>query len=158
MLHHLNASGERSRGGTAFVGLTDMAIRSTKNAEQGTVELRAERFRLCANWEIDIRYHWDAGERHRLQKHYQVEVIRDQLESDAIAERKEEKAEKKAKRSSKDETDAVSVAQAVRKNPDNAPRTIADKLRMSPSRFERLAELAGLTWDKEPSAWVGLDV
>ena len=112
--------------------------------------MRAERFRLCANWEIDIRYHWDAGERHRLQKHYQVEVIRDQLESDAIAERKEEKAEKKAKRSSKDETDAVSVAQAVRKNPDNAPRTIADKLRMSPSRFERLAELAGLTWDKEP--------
>jgi hypothetical protein len=109
------------------------------------------------DWEIDIRCHWDARDRHKFAKHYQVEVLRDQLESDAIAERKEEKAEKKAKRSSKDEADAVSVAQAVRENPDNAPRTIADKLRMSPSRFERLAGLAGLMWDKEPGAWVGLD-
>jgi hypothetical protein len=73
-----------------------------------------------------------------------------------VAERKEEKAEKNAKRSSKDETDAVSVSQAIRENPENAPRTIADKLRMSPARFERLAELTGLTWDKEPGAWIGL--
>jgi len=82
------------RGGTAIVALTDMAFNANKSERDvNVIELRAERFRMCAEWEIDFQVHWNAGEQHHNQKFYQFEVLRDEAASHAAREREQESAE-----------------------------------------------------------------
>jgi hypothetical protein len=149
LLHHKNASGERARGGTGIVALTDMAIKSTKSADdQNVIELREERFRMCERWEIDVRAHFDAGEFHGHEKHYQFEVLRDQRVSDVMR-------EEKASRRQEDEEDKKAVLEVIGKFSSNAPSTLAAKINMDRKKFERIASMQGWDYDREKKSWVG---
>jgi hypothetical protein len=150
LLHHKNAAGERARGGTSITSLTDMAIKAGKKEDNpNVIELREERFRMCGGWEIDYRAHWDAGPRHDFQKHYQVELLRDQLTSDVIR-------EKKAKKDADSSEDIARVVEAI-KETGNAPSTLGNALCMDRKKLQRIAKAAGYTWDKETETWKGED-
>jgi hypothetical protein len=66
LLHHLNADGSRSRGGTSITSSTDFAMLVNKKIDgDGTlIELREDRFRMCDAWELDIRAHWRTPDHH----------------------------------------------------------------------------------------------
>lgn len=155
LLHHKNAGGERARGGTSITNLTDMAIKAGKNVDDpNTIELREERFRMCGGWEIDVKAHWDAGEMHDSQKHYQLELLRDQLVSEVIKDKKAEQQEKAQAKNGKDKDDTVRILAMAREH-GYAPSTLANKLSIRKERIIRLADQVGATWDGEN--WQGLD-
>ena len=155
LLHHKNAAGERARGGTSITNLTDMAIKAGKNADDSNIiELREERFRMCGGWEIDLKAHWDAGERHNFQKHYQLELLRDQLTSEVVRSNKAKQEEKSQAKGDKDKTDTARILDAI-KETGLAPATLSGRLSISRDRLNRLVAKAGGTWDGEN--WQGLD-
>jgi hypothetical protein len=155
LLHHKNAAGERARGGTSITNLTDMAIKAGKNEnDSNIIELREERFRMCGGWEIDVKAHWDAGEFHCNAKHYQLELLRDQLKSDVVRDKKAEQQEKAQAKGDKDRDDTKRVLDMARET-GLAPATIGRKLSISRDRVEKLIAKAGVTWDE--GNWQGLE-
>jgi hypothetical protein len=155
LLHHKNAAGERARGGTSITNLTDMAIKAGKNEDDpNVIELREERFRMCGGWELDVKAHWNAGELHGNEKHYQLELLRDQLKSDAVKDKKEEQRQKAE---GKRENDREATARAVGYIDDTgmSPATIETKTGLSRSRVIKLAGAVGRVWDKETKTWNG---
>src|SRR5439155_7742440 len=65
LLHHNNKDDRKTgkssfRGSTAIVAVADMAIAITKT-DDDTLQLRAERFRMCAPWEMDFKVNFDAN-------------------------------------------------------------------------------------------------
>ena len=74
VLHHNNKQGA-TRGATSIAAGSDMAMSLTKNALTNVVEIRSERFRMCANWELDVKFEF--GER------FTVRVLKDKSETDA---------------------------------------------------------------------------
>lgn len=56
VLHHDNKNGAGYRGSTAIPAGSDMAIKMAKNEMTNVIEIRTERFRMCAPWEMDIVY------------------------------------------------------------------------------------------------------
>ncbi len=155
LLHHKNAAGERARGGTAITNLTDMAIKAGKNADDSNIiELREERFRMCGAWEIDLKAHWDAGEFHGNAKHYQLELVRDQLVSEVVRDRQADKQEKAQAQGDKDRDDTQRILDMARRT-GLAPATIGGKLSISRGRVEKLIAKAAVSWDG--AAWQGLE-
>jgi hypothetical protein len=158
LLHHKNADGTKARGGTSITSLTDMALMAAKSEDdKNVIELREDRFRSCAAWEIDFRAHWDAGEFHDRQKHYQLEVLRDQLASDAIQDKKKQSADKKEGKDKKDAADTDRIVCAVRET-NLAPATLSGKLSISKDRLVRLASKEGLSWNADDKEWNGLEL
>lgn len=90
ILHHQSKQSKKEhdkegRGGTSITSLTDMAIAATKSeADPNVIELRESRFRMCGGWEIDFRAHWNAGEFHKHEPFYQLELLRDQTAVEVI--------------------------------------------------------------------------
>jgi hypothetical protein len=157
VLHHKNADGTKARGGTAIPSLTDMAILAAKSEnDENVIELRKDRFRSCAAWEIDFRAHWDAGEFHDRQKHYQFELLRDQLEADAIRDKKGQKAKASEEKASKDAADTERALAAIKES-RSAPATLSGKLSMRRERLVRLVGNKGVTWDADAEKWNGID-
>ena len=60
VLHHDNKNGVGYRGSTAIPAGSDMAIKMEKNEATGVVQVRTERFRMTAAWEIDFRVDFTA--------------------------------------------------------------------------------------------------
>lgn len=135
---------------------------------EGTVQLRAERFRMCAPWEIDFRIDFhrganrvtDDGRTPLYTQTFALELLRDELESDAIkngqTERRERKAAKVAAKSEKDAADWVKVEAAIRANPTNSPNTLGPKVGINARRLERLASDHRVTYSKDSKSWDGL--
>ena len=69
VLHHDNKNGMGYRGSTAIPAGSDMAVKMSKNEVTGVVEIRTERFRMCAAWELDIKFSF--GEQ------FTVQVLKD---------------------------------------------------------------------------------
>lgn len=61
ILHHDSKYGEAGwRGATSIVSIPEMSIGLRKAEEDAEImELRQIRFRMCKNWEMDVRIHWD---------------------------------------------------------------------------------------------------
>jgi KaiC/GvpD/RAD55 family RecA-like ATPase len=155
LLHHKNAAGERARGGTSITNLTDMAIKASKNADDPSIiELREERFRMCGGWEIDLKAHWDAGAFHNFSKHYQLELLRDQLASEVVRDKKAEQAEKAQAKGNKDSADTVRILEMARTT-GLSPGTIGNKLSIYKGRVDKLLEKAGVTY--ADGSWQGLE-
>jgi hypothetical protein len=57
-IHHLNAAGERARGGTTITNLTDMAFNVSKSRSTGIITIKEERFRMCGSWEMTVKPNW----------------------------------------------------------------------------------------------------
>jgi hypothetical protein len=157
LLHHNRkpSKGDEApifRGGTVFVALTDMAISVGKSKEDSNViQLRESRMRMCATWEIDFRAHWDAGDFHKHAKHYQLELLRDQLKSEVIANERNEQRTAASAKQQKDETDTARILELITGNFKTSPITIEKKT--SPSinrkRVVRLAAAAGWVWSDD---------
>jgi hypothetical protein len=143
----MNADGTKARGGTTITAMTDFAMKVAKKEGQPNVlQLREDRFRMCEGWEMDFQAHWDAGDFHGKQKHYQFEVLRDQLVSDvANGKRNESLAE--------DAADRDRVARAIRENPTNKPTTLASKLNMDRKKFVRLAGEIRKSYSTDSRSW-----
>jgi hypothetical protein len=58
VLHHDNKNGAGYRGSTAIPAGSDMAVKIAKNERTEVIEIRTERFRMCAPWEMDIAYNF----------------------------------------------------------------------------------------------------
>lgn len=71
VLHHDNKNGQGYRGSTAIPAGSDMAVKLAKSEATGIVEIRTERFRMCAAWEMDIKFSF--GEQ------FLVQVLKDKL-------------------------------------------------------------------------------
>ena len=75
VLHHDNKNGAGYRGSTAIPAGSDMAVKMAKNEVTGVVEIRTERFRMCAAWEMDIKFSF--GEQ------FTVQVLKDKSAQDS---------------------------------------------------------------------------
>ena len=152
LLHHNAKYMEASRGGTAFVALTDMAFKSSKKeADPGVIELREDRFRACASWELDFRLHWKSGE----EQFYQMEVLRDESASAAIKRAQGQQEEKASAKEAKDASDAERIAQEIDADRTSTPRTLEKRTGISRGRIERLAATRDLSWDDDTKEWKG---
>lgn len=158
VLHHQDKYKHSGfRGGTAIIALTDMAIAAGKSeADPDVLELRPERFRMCAGWEMDVRVHWTAGERHRHAHYYQLEVLKDELVSNAVAQAKAEEQAKSEAKEIKLQEDAEAVATLIGQNPRWSARTLERKLngKVRRSRMESLAKIHGWFWDADSKSWI----
>jgi AAA domain len=155
LLHHKNAAGERARGGTSITNLTDMAIKAGKNEDDpNVIELREERFRMCGGWELDVKAHWNAGEFHDNQKHYQLELLRDQLKTDAVKDKKEEQRRKAEGKQANDREDTAKVV-ALIDDTGKSPATIETRTGLNRNRVIKLAGAVGRVWDTETKTWNG---
>jgi hypothetical protein len=136
LLHHnakpLHRGGDsQSRGGTAIVACTDMAISASKNGD-GIVQLREDRFRMCAPWEIDYKVSFDySHDAYPGRAFYAFEVLRD---DDAAAaarfHKQEQEAAAEEKRKEKDAQDTPlrnRLLTMVKENPEYSPRTLERK-------------------------------
>ena len=158
LLHHKNAAGERARGGTSITNLTDMAIKAGKReGESNVVELREERFRMCEAWEIDVKAHWTVEMPEGRIKHYQLQVLRDQLASDVLNDKKEGRRVKAQEKANRDSEDTDRVIRSIQES-GNAPSTLGNKLSMNRDRVVKLAAQRGVTWDVDSKSWQGLDL
>jgi hypothetical protein len=142
VLHHFEKTGEKPRGGTTITALTDMSMKAHKRPD-GVVELREDRFRMCGSWEIDFKCHFDAGAFHNFERHYQLEVLRDQTGEEVVRDAVQEKKAKAAKA----DADTSKVVEFVKMG--LAPATIEGKTNISRSRAKKLAEKEGFFWDGE---------
>lgn len=70
VLHHADKYRSGYRGTTAIPASTDMAVRVAKT-EDGIVQLREERFRMCSTWELDLKFHFSDDQ-------FTYEVVNDQ--------------------------------------------------------------------------------
>ena len=61
VLHHDNKNGAGYRGSTAIPAGSDMAVKIAKNERTEVIEIRTERFRMCAPWEMDIAYNFKSS-------------------------------------------------------------------------------------------------
>lgn len=153
LLHHHNkvdrkTGQSQTRGSTVIVAVTDMAIQVSKR-DDGILELRRDRFRMCGEWEMDVQPHFGAT------FHY-FEVIRDEDASASAMRRKKEAEEKhKEKRSEKYEEEADDrnrLISEVMKNPELSARTLEEKTGISRKRAVRLLGEARWTWQGDK--WV----
>ena len=69
LLHHADKYRSGYRGTTAIPASTDMALKAQKT-DDGILEIREERFRMCSSWEMDLKFHF--GEE------YTYQVLRDE--------------------------------------------------------------------------------
>jgi hypothetical protein len=156
LLHHFAKYTDVSRGGTGFVALTDMAFTASKSEADGEVmELRPDRFRMCANWEMDIRFHWSAGERHNYAKFYSMEMLRDEPQS-AIAKRAQaEKVEKQANRNAEKTAEKMAKAdileRLVTENPGISVLKLHNQTDIRRDDIPGLLALKG--WEKTKDGW-----
>lgn len=169
LLHHNNkplhrGGDSQSRGGTAIVACTDMAIAASKN-DEGIVELREDRFRMCAPWEMD--YKVDFNHSHPTypdQTFYAFEVVRDDDAAAAARFHKQEQdsaREEKRKRKHDDESDdRDKVVDIIKGDPKSSARTMERMKILGTSgkcigrdRIERLAREADYVWDEDAERW-----
>jgi predicted flap endonuclease-1-like 5' DNA nuclease len=140
LLHHTGIGSDRSRGGGGFCQQTDMAFISNSRAEdRDLVEIRPERFRMCAEWEMDIRYHFDnhpaedgflpAGNR------YWFEVVRDEAKSVAERNRRSERERQDADRKS-----AKAAEKAAKQEQERAERQAEAERKEAEKRATELAD------------------
>lgn len=144
VLHHNNKADRKTgksqfRGSTAIVACSDMAIKATKT-ESETIELRAERFRLCAPWEIDFKVHFDEHPENLQGTYYAFELLRDDGPADAIKHREQEKYQK-------EDPDRKRLVEYVRVNPSHSPRKMESDLSMSRKKLIRLLDEKGWKWN-----------
>jgi hypothetical protein len=171
LLHHNNASTEnpKPRGSTVITNLTDMCVVATKRKEDGAIELRENRFRGCAGWEIDFKIHFQAPEDFEqdppvLIPHIQIEVLRDELTASAIKNRIAGKQERAEARTAKDEADAARVVKYIEDSKlVLSAETIERKTRtdglgkmIGRNRVRRLAEQEGYRWD-DTNRWTKIE-
>jgi hypothetical protein len=60
VLHHSDKYRSNYRGTTAIPSGSDMALRIAKT-EDNIIEMREERFRSCATWEMDVQFFFEGG-------------------------------------------------------------------------------------------------
>jgi AAA domain len=145
-IHHLNATGERARGGTTITNLTDMAFNVSKSRSTGIITIKEERFRMCGSWEMTVKPNWI-----RYPGKLAWEVIGDKGEALIQKEQTEENAEEIQK-----------VRDVIRVCPNLAPSSWAGSKRakellggsMNTAKIIRLAKSDGWTFD--PNAEEGL--
>ena len=145
-IHHLNATGERARGGTTITNLTDMAFNVSKNRSTGIITIKEERFRMCGSWEMTVKPNWI---RHPGKLAW--EVIADKGEALIQKEQAEENAEEVAK-----------VRAVIKACPNLAPSSWAGSKRakeilggsMNTAKILRLTKSDG--WAFDPNAEDGL--
>ena len=70
VLHHFAKYSKSARGATAIAAATDMALLAEKN-DEGVLEIREDRFRMCGKWELDIKFRFDGP--------FTYEVLRDEV-------------------------------------------------------------------------------
>jgi hypothetical protein len=161
ILHHDNKQDRKTgksqtRGGTAIVACTDMAIRMVKTDDE-VVQLRADRFRMCAPWELDFKVDFDF--RHEAlgdDVYYAFHVIRDDDIASAAQRRKEEaEAAKARKHKEKFEEEAplrARLTEAVRRSPAASTATLERQTGIRRTRITKLMADAG--WVLKDGSWV----
>jgi hypothetical protein len=155
LLHHQAKYREGVfRGGTAIVALTDMAFNANKSEnDSNVIELRAERFRMCAEWEMDFRVHWNAGERHHNQRFYQLEVLRDELASEVKQQKIHETDWKQAAKEASDRDLTERLVAFIEGDQsltlNSLSRSLGGEPLPSRDRIIRLAKLAGWSYSTE---------
>jgi 5S rRNA maturation endonuclease (ribonuclease M5) len=155
LLHHDNKPDRKTdksqtRGSTAIVAATDMAFKIAKSSEDPNVlQIRADRFRMCGLWEMDVRVSWAGG-------HCNFEVVRDDDMAAAVQRQKDEAAtEQERKRKAKQDEEAPDRArleQAVNDNPKASVRKLEEITGIRRSRIGRL--LAEANWKCVGGEWV----
>jgi hypothetical protein len=165
LLHHNNkplhkGGDSQSRGGTAIVACTDMAIAASKN-DEGIVELREDRFRMCAPWEMD--YKVDFNYTHSAypgQSFYAVGVVRDDDSAAAARFHKQEQesaAEEKRKAKYDEATpERNRLVELIKGDPTKSSATLERETRKNGKgigrpRIEKLLSEAG--FDYQNGRW-----
>jgi len=69
LLHHADKYRSGYRGTTAIPAGADMAMKAQKT-EDGVLQIREEKFRMCASWEMDVTFHFKGQ--------YTYQVLRDE--------------------------------------------------------------------------------
>lgn len=150
-IHHLNATGERARGGTTITNLTDMAFNVSKSRSTGIITIKEERFRMCGSWEMTVKPKWYSPDKDYPSGGLTWDVIADKGEAIIQKEQAEENAEEVAK-----------VRAVIKACPSLAPSSWAGSKRakeilggsMSTAKIIRLTKSDGWTFD--PNAEDGL--
>jgi len=146
-IHHLNAAGERARGGTTITNLTDMAFNVSKDRASGIVKIKEERFRMCGSWEMAVKPNWS-----RYPGKLVWELISDKGEALLQKENVEQEGE-----------EIAAVVRAVDQFPKlSAPtliqkeevKTILGGKGMGLAKFERLAARGHRKYDKDSKCWI----
>jgi hypothetical protein len=157
LLHHKSLAGKKERthegrGGTAIVGLTDMAISVQESeSDPSVLEFRASRFRMTAKWEIDARVHWQSGET----PFFQFEVLRDENVADVI--RKENRGKAIADREEQEAQNKLNAAITVEleKDPQTNLNALLKKVSadVKTTRYKVEKAVAELGWVATPDGF-----
>lgn len=122
----------RTRGASAITAVSDMAFSVEKNADDPSIiEIRAERFRLCAPWEMDYRIRFA---RFDTKYTHVFEVIRDEETAEAIARKKEEKEAAKVAHDKEGKERLEKLGQFLKEDPKASNRAIGGHLGIDHSR------------------------
>jgi hypothetical protein len=148
VLHHNNkpdrlTGDSTSRGATAIPANTDMALLMRKNKDTDAVEIREDRFRGCAPWELDFRVTFG--------KQYTIEVVRDETLKEMMDREKQADAEADKKQAAQHAAEVARVAAIIDASPTARPSTIErrtgdDGQQIRRGKIITLAGEAGWVW------------
>ncbi len=87
VLHHADKYRSGYRGTTAIPAGTDMALKIAKT-EDNVIQLREERFRSCASWEMDVQFFFQSGADGITHRVLRDESPKDRCKAEAADERR----------------------------------------------------------------------
>ena len=92
---------------------------------------------------------WDAGEKHGFQWHVEMQLQRDESQSEVVKRARTESNDKRAERAAKDETKADKVVELIEEKPTRSPKTIQNSTGTSGAKVIKLATGRGWEWSGE---------